>query len=317
MTTKTTEKTIKKETVSSAKTTKQSTKKTSRINWDNLYLDLPTHVTEALRTARVKPEQIITKTDGELMAINGITEKDVESIRLLYNTDTVKDAVVTPVVADESVGAIQESPIVTKKPLPPKKRGKKYKLMAKDIKKDEMYSIEDAVAKLQKLSQSTKLKTVELTINTRETGLRGELKLPHSTGKELKIAIFSDQVAKDVEAGKIDFSILLATPADMPKLARLAKILGPKGLMPNPKSGTVTDNPEKRAADLAAGGTLPYKTEAKFPIIHLALGKSTQDAKDLAENITEALKAIGVTRIKNAYLSCTHTPSMKLHLGTL
>ena len=292
----------------------------SGVIWKELYSDLPTHVADALREARLKPEQIVVKEDGELMAINGITEKDVESIRLLYNAETVKDAVVASVGVDPRVdpeSSTEVKPTETKKPLPPRKRGKKYKLMAKDIKKDEMYSIEDAVVKLQKLSQNTKLKTVELTINTRETGLRGELKLPHSTGKELKIAIFSDQVAKDVEAGKINFSILLATPADMPKLARLAKILGPKGLMPNPKSGTVTDNPEKRAADLAAGGTLPYKTEAKFPIIHLALGKSTQDTKSLVENINEALKSIGETKIKNAYLSCTHTPSMKLHLGTL
>jgi len=293
----------------------------TKINWKELYSDLPTHVADALREARLKPEQIVAKEDGELMAINGITEKDVDSIRLLYNAETIKDAVATSVGVDPRVDPKsikdEKSPFAVKKRLPPKKRGKKYKMMAKEIKKDEMYSIEDAVAKLQKISQNSKLKTVELTINTRETGLRGELKLPHSTGKELKIAIFSDQVAKDVEAGKINFSILLATPADMPKLARLAKILGPKGLMPNPKSGTVTENPEKRAADLAAGGTLPYKTEAKFPIIHLALGKSTQDAKDLAENISEALKAIGATRIKNAYLSCTHTPSMKLHLGTL
>jgi large subunit ribosomal protein L1 len=295
----------------------------TKIIWKELYTDLPTHIAEALRSARVKPEQIVAKADGELMAIEGIKEEDVNTIRAIYNTETAEGAKkveAEPVgeasAEGESVSAV-ESPKEVKKPNPPRKRGKKYKLMAKEIKSDEMYSIEDAVAKLQKLSQSTKLKTVELTINTRETGLRGELKLPHSTGKELKIAIFSDKVAKDVEAGKFDFSILLATPADMPKLARLAKILGPKGLMPNPKSGTVTDNPEKRAADLTAGGTLPYKTEAKFPIIHLALGKSTQDAKDLAENITEALKAIGATKIKNAYLSCTHTPSMKLHLGTL
>ncbi len=292
----------------------------TKIIWKELYTDLPTHIAEALRTARVKPEQIVAKTDGELMALEGIKEEDVNTIRAIYNTETAEGAKkteVAEVIPTEVEGSQATAELKPKKVIAPRKRGKKYKLMAKDIKKDEMYSIEDAVAKLQKLSQNTKLKTVELTINTRETGLRGELKLPHSTGKELKIAIFSDQIAKDVEAGKINFSILLATPADMPKLARLAKILGPKGLMPNPKSGTVTDNPEKRAADLAAGGTLPYKTEAKFPIIHLALGKSTQDAKDLAENITESLKVIGATRIKNAYLSCTHTPSMKLHLGTL
>ena len=291
----------------------------TKTNWKELYQDLPTHIAEALRTARIKPEQIVAKEDGELMAIEGIKEEDVTTIRAIYNTETAEGAQkIEEAIKEEAEPAKEEAKEEKpKKVAVPRKRGKKYKLMAKDIKKDEMYSIEDAVAKLQKLSQSTKLKTVELTINTRENGLRGELKLPHSTGKEVKIAIFSDKIAKDIEANKFDFSILLATPADMPKLARLAKVLGPKGLMPNPKSGTVTENPEKRAAELAAGGTLPYKTEAKFPIIHLALGKSTQDTKVLVENISEAIRAIGSTKIKSAYLSCTHTPSMKLHLGTL
>ncbi len=286
----------------------------TKIIWDNLYTNLPDHIAKALRTARLKPEQLITKEDGELMAIEGITQDDVNSIRALYNTESV-EPVSVDMADDKSVGAIQESPV--KKALPPRKRSPKYRKMVKEIKKDELYSIEDAVEKLAKLAKSTKLKTVELTLNTREVGLRGELKLPHSTGKEVKIAIFSDKVAEAIQTGKIDFEILLATPADMPKLAKFAKILGPKGLMPNPKSGTVTDHPEKRATELAAGGTLPYKTEAKFPIIHLALGPITQDGKDLADNITEALRSIGVTRIKNAYLSCTHTPSVKLHLGNL
>lgn len=289
----------------------------TKINWKELYNDLPTHVAKALRDARMKPEQIVVKEDGELMAIEGITEKDVESIRLLYNTDTVKDAVVTSPEAEMAKEEDSATPEKAKKVIAPRKRGKKYKSMVKEVKKGELYSIADAVEKLTKLAERTKLKTVELTLNTLDTGLRGELKLPHSTGKEVKISIFSDKLAAEVEKGKIDFSILLATPADMPKLARLAKILGPKGLMPNPKSGTVTENPEKRMAELTAGGTLPYKTEAKFPIIHLALGKITQDKKDLSENIAESLKGIGITKIKSAYLSCTHTPSVRLQLGTL
>ena len=288
----------------------------TKINWKELYQDLPTHVAKALRDARMKPEQIVVKEDGELMAIEGITEKDVESIRLLYNTDI---SVIADVGVERAQPAepVDSTPTPARTPLPPRKRGKKYKAMAKTIKKGELYEIAKAVEKLAKLAEKSKLKTVELTLNTIDTGLRGELKLPHSTGKEVKIAIFSDKVVADIEKGKFDFSIPLATPADMPKLARLAKVLGPKGLMPNPKSGTVTDNPEKRMAELTAGGTLPYKTEAKFPIIHLALGKITQDKKDLIENITESLRSIGITKIKSAYLACTHTPSFKLHLGTL
>jgi len=298
----------------------------TKTNWKEIYNDLPTHVAEALRAARIKPEQIVTKEDGELMAIEGIKEEDVNTIRAIYNSETAEGAKkteVAPVIPTDlpAVAGVEGSQtteeVKPKKVIAPRKRGKKYRLMSKEVKKGELYSIEDAVEKLSKLAGSTKLKTVELTLNTHDTGLRGELKLSHSTGKEIKIAIFSDKVASDIEKGKIDFSILLATPADMPKLARLAKILGPKGLMPNPKSGTVTENPEKRAAELTSGGTLPFKTEAKFPIIHLSLGKITQDKKDLAENIAEAIRGIGVTKIKSAYLSCTHTPSIKLAFSNL
>ncbi len=289
----------------------------TKINWKELYTDLPTHIGVALRNARIKPEQIVVKEDGELMAIEGITDKDVEAIRALYNTDTVKEAVVATPAEKAEAEAVMVEAEKPKKVIAPRQRGKKYKVMAKAVKKGELYSLEDAVTLLTKLAEKSKLKTVELTLNTVDTGLRGELKLPHSTGKEVKIEIFSDKLAAEIEKGKINFSILLATPADMPKLARLAKVLGPKGLMPNPKSGTVTENPEKRMAELTAGGTLPYKTEAKFPIIHLAFGKITQDKKDLVENLAEALRSIGVTKIKSAYLACTHTPSLKLHLGTL
>lgn len=289
----------------------------TKIIWDNLYTNLPDHIAKALRTARVKPEQLITKEDGELMALEGITQDDVNSIRALYsaeNPEAVAKATEDASIEEAVVEGVAAS---TKKALPPRKRSPKYKRMAKEVKKDELYSIEDAIVSLAKLAKATKLKTVELTLNTRETGLRGELKLPHSTGKEVKIAIFSDLVAADIQAGKIDFEILLATPADMAKLAKFAKVLGPKGLMPNPKSGTVTDHPEKRATELAAGGTLPYKTEAKFPIIHLALGSITQDGKDLADNVIESLRGVGLSKIKNAYLSCTHTPSVKLQISNI
>lgn len=291
----------------------------TKINWDSLYTDLPTHIAQALRTARLKPEQLITKEDGELMAIEGIKEEDVNTIRAIYSQDNIEGVKkATDEATMEEIEVVEGAPVTasTRKPLPPRKRSDKYKKMVKAVKKD-LYSVEDAVKTLSELAKSTKLKTVELTLNTRETGIRGEIKLPHSTGKEVKIAIFGDKVITDINAGKIDFEILLATPADMPKLARFAKILGPKGLMPNPKSGTVTDNPEKRLAELAAGGTLPYKTEAKFPIIHLALGKITQDSKDLVDNINEAIRSIGVSKIKNAYLACTHTPSVKLHISNI
>ena len=288
-----------------------------KIIWDNLYTDLPTHVAVALRTARLKPEQIILKEDGELMAIEGIKEEDLDSIRAIYNADSIAIPTKEEVKEAEAKEEVIEEAKKNARKVVARKRSNKYKTMAKAIKKDELYSVTNAVAILAKLSKASKLKTVELHLNTRETGLRGELKLPHSTGKDIKIAIFSDEVAAKITANNIDFDILLCTPADMPKIARFAKILGPKGLMPNPKSGTVTEHPEERAKQLAGGGTLPYKTEAKFPIIHLNLGSITQKNDDLVDNINEAIKSINVTKIKSAYLSCTHTPSVKLAISNI
>ena len=284
-----------------------------RTNWKEIYSNLPTHVAEALRAARLKPEQIIAKTDGELMAIEGIKEEDVNSIRAIYNADST----VTPVIAIPTEASGEAIPAPVKKVFAPRKRSGKYKTMAKQIKKEELYTVKDAVDILSKLAKATKLKTVELHLNMIETGLRGELKLPHSTGKDIKIAIFSDAIAAKITANTIDFDMLLCTPLDMPKIARYAKVLGPHGLMPNPKSGTVTEHPEERAKQLSAGGTLPYKTEAKFPIIHLNLGSITQKSEDLVDNINEALRSINVTKIKSAYLSCTHTPSVKLHFSNI
>jgi large subunit ribosomal protein L1 len=301
-----------------------------KINWDTLYNDLPTHVATALRTARIKPEQLITKTEGELMAIEGIKEEDVTSIRAIYNAENITSinkalniATKAEIAAEAAVEAAKEDEsaeeeVVEKKaPKAARVRSARYQRMLKTVNKDQSYLVSEAVEKLALLAKSSKLKTVELNINTRDTGIRGEAKLPHSTGKEVKIAIFSDEVAEKITKGTIDFDILLATPADMPKLAKFAKVLGPKGIMPNPRNGTVTPDPIKRSAELSAGGTLPYKTEGKFPIIHLSMGPITQDKSDLTDNINEALRSIGIAKIKTAYISCTHTPSVKLSFGAI
>ncbi|HEX9007700.1 MAG TPA: hypothetical protein VF837_00365, partial [Patescibacteria group bacterium] len=272
----------------------------TKINWKDLYNDLPTHVAEALRAARVKPEQIVAKTDGELMSIEGIKEEDINSIRVLYNEDTLKNITVsTPeaaeIIAEEAAAEGEVEEVKAKRaPKPAKKRSTRYTNMKKLVDHDQTYTVVEAVKKLSEMTKSGKMKTVELHINTRDTGIRGEIKLPHSTGKEVKIAIFSDEIASKIQNNAIDFDMLLATPADMPKLAKFAKVLGPKGIMPNPRNGTITPDPEKRAAELAAGGTLPYKTEGKFPIIHLALGSINQPQSDLVDNINETLRSIGV-----------------------
>src|SRR6188768_4220519 len=110
----------------------------TKIIWDNLYTNLPDHIAKALRTARIKPEQLITKEDGELMAIEGITQDDVNSIRALYSAENPE--AVAQATEDASIEeAVAEGAAPTKKALPPRKRSPKYKRMAKEVKKDELY----------------------------------------------------------------------------------------------------------------------------------------------------------------------------------
>ena len=133
----------------------------------------------------------------------------------------------------------------------------------------------------------------------------------------IRIEIFSDQTVTALNNNQFNFDVLLATPADMPKLAKYAKVLGPKGLMPNPKNGTVVTDPAARAKQMSSGATVAFKSEPKFPIIHLSLGKTSQKAEELTANLTTILREIGVTKIKSAYLTSTQTPSLKLDLSSL
>ena len=99
----------------------------------------------------------------------------------------------------------------------------------------------------------------------------------------------------------------------MPKLARVARILGPKGLMPNPKTGTVTETPEKRVKELSQG-QVNFKTEPDQPIIHMVVGKVSFEDKKLVENIQAVLEAVGRGKIAKATLAATMSPGIKLAL---
>jgi large subunit ribosomal protein L1 len=121
---------------------------------------------------------------------------------------------------------------------------------------------------------------------------------------------------KKIETGTIDFDVLLATPDAMPKLARVARILGPRGLMPNPKSGTVTTKPEEVAKKFQ-GGQINFKTEAKFPILHMIVGKLSFGEAKLSENIKTAIAAVETRNIRNVTIKSTMSPGMKLDVASL
>lgn len=191
-------------------------------------------------------------------------------------------------------------------------RGKKYKAIGEKIDKNNVYSIEEAV-KLMKDNKIAKFdESVEIHVKTNvdpkkgDQQVRATVVLPHGTGKSKRIAVITSTSEKDAkEAGadlvggeemidkimkKIDFDILVATPEMMPKLAKVAKILGPKGLMPNPKTETVTTK-IKETVEALKKGKAAFKNDDTANV-HQVVGKLSFDDAKLIENIKTFIEAV-------------------------
>ncbi|MBU1034139.1 50S ribosomal protein L1 [Patescibacteria group bacterium] len=191
-----------------------------------------------------------------------------------------------------------------------KVRGKKYQAVRSQLDKSKFYTAKEAVELVKKLSYTKFVGSVEAHIVVREIGDSVNIALPHSTGKSVKVIVVDAQVLSDIEAGKIDFDILVAAPEFMPKLARFAKVLGPKGLMPNPKSGTLTPNPELKKKELEAG-KFSLKTEKKAPLMHLIIGKTDMKSADLLANIEALVKALK-GKILKLSIAASMSPGVKV-----
>ncbi len=233
---------------------------------------------------------------------------------------------VTPKVVEEKV-------VKTTKPTKPgkaKPRSKKYQELTRDLDRSKTYPLSEAVDMVKKMSYSKFNATLDAHINTAQTGIRGLVSLPYASGKQLRILAFgpsktpqkegvifgSDEAIEELNKGKVNFDLVITTPEWMPKLAKVARILGPRGLMPNPKNGTITDDINKAIEGFQAGKT-EYKTEAKAPIIHIALGKIDQPTEELSANIKMLIQTVGKTRIKKISLSPTMGPSVKADLASI
>ena len=223
------------------------------------------------------------------------------------------------------------------------KRGKKYVEAAKLIDRATLYSAEEAVALVKKASTAKFDETVEAHIRTGCDGrhadqqIRGAVVLPHGTGKEVKVLVFA-KGAKATEAeaagadfvgaeelipkiqndGWFDFDVVVATPDMMGVVGRLGRVLGPKGLMPNPKAGTVTMDVAKAIADIKAG-KIEYRLD-KTNIVHVPVGKVSFSEEQLADNFKAVMDAIVKAKpaavkgqyIKNITLASTMGPGVKV-----
>lgn len=193
-------------------------------------------------------------------------------------------------------------------------RGKKYLEAKKLLDSSKLYPLKEAIIILKMMKLVKFDQSVELHLVADKTSLKGEVELPFSTGKIVRVKIADDAVLSDLEKGKIEFDVLVTHPSFMPKLAKFAKVLGPKGLMPNPKAGTVSTKPEDVVKKFEKG-MLRWKTEAKFPLVHQMIGKISNEEKNLVANAEKFLNAVGKTHIKNAFIKTTMSPSVKIEIS--
>jgi len=188
-------------------------------------------------------------------------------------------------------------------------RGKKYRAVITEVDKTHTYPLAEAVALAKKVSTAS-FGSLELHVKVVGDAIRGTVTLPHGNGKVRNVVVASDEVLDQLAAGKMDFDVLIATPAFMPKLAKFAKILGPKGLMPSPKAGTVTDNPEATIQEINSG-RVEYRTD-KSGVLHMGVGKLSFTDEQLAENIRVVLTALTGTKIKSISVAPTMGPGVRV-----
>lgn len=233
-----------------------------------------------------------------------------------------------------------DKPKKAQKPGKAKPRSKKYQEVSKDLDRSKSYPVPEAIDMVKKLSYSGFNATLEAHINTIQTGIRGLVSLPFSSGKKLRILVFgpstslgvksgaesagttilgTDDVIEEINKGKLDFDLVITTPEWMSKLAKVARILGPRGLMPNPKNGTITSGEAglKKAVEGFQAGKTEYKTEPKAPVIHLGLGKLDQPTEELSANVKTLVQTLGKTKVKQVKLAPTMGPSVKVDLGSI
>jgi len=228
-----------------------------------------------------------------------------------------------------------------------KKISKRKQALLEKIDKNKKYSIQEAIKTVKDLKSAKFDETVEIALNLNvdprhaDQMIRSSVVLPHGTGKKVRVAVFAkgdkideakeagadiigdDELLKQIQEGNIDFDIVIATPDMMGVLGRVARVLGPKGLMPNPKVGTVTPNVAE-AVKNAKGGQVNFRTDKKGNI-HAGIGKVSFDEKHIEENLKVFVEKINKLKpasakgryILNGALSLTMSPSVTLDTAEL
>jgi len=228
-----------------------------------------------------------------------------------------------------------------------KKTPKRIAALQQKIDVDKNYTLSEGMALVRELKSAKFDETVEICVQLNvdprhaDQMVRGAVVLPKGTGKTVRVAVFAknqkaeeakaagadvvgdDDLAEEIKNGRLDFDIVIATPDTMGIIGKIGKILGPKGLMPNPKTGTVTMDVAK-AVQNAKSGQVNFRVDKKGNV-HAGIGKVSFTTEDLLENANELIRTLNRLKpagvkgryIKGAYLSLTQSPSVKLEPSEL
>ncbi|MBV45091.1 MAG: 50S ribosomal protein L1 [Rhodobiaceae bacterium] len=217
------------------------------------------------------------------------------------------------------------------------KRSKRYNENMGKAEENKMYDLADALTIIQESSNPKFDETIDISLNLNidpsqsDQSVRGMINLPNGIGKDIRVAVFakgekideaksagadivgSEELIEEISSGKIDFDRCISTPEMMPTVGKLGQVLGPKGLMPNPKLGTVT-NDVKSAVELAKSGSVEFRAE-KSGIVHAGIGKVSFSKDALRQNILEFVNAVKKEKPNTAKGSFLKKVSLSSSMG--
>ncbi|TSC93762.1 MAG: large subunit ribosomal protein L1 [Candidatus Berkelbacteria bacterium Athens1014_28] len=240
------------------------------------------------------------------------SEEIIDESTVKKEVEEAKKEIAKDEVETEGEKTEKKKPKIGKKHL----RGKKYILQNNKIDREKVYSCDDAVDLVIKTAKVKFDATIELHARLSVDGIRGTLSLPAGAAKEKKVVEVTekniDEFIAKTKSSEFDFDILVATPQVMPKLAQVAKILGPKGLMPSLKSGTVVEDTAVAIAEIKSG-KIEYKQDEKKNL-HLAIAKVSFGKDKIAENLNTVLKVLPKNKVVSLFLTSTMGPSVKMEI---
>lgn len=307
----------------------------------NTIAEIETAIAGAGKKAAVKDEEVVAERKAETAKAGKRSAKAAEEAEEKAEKEAKKAAHdTTPNDPDAVEGKKKGAAPKTRSKL--ERRGKNYRKIAELVDANKVYTLAEALELATKTNPSKMDASVELHIRLgvdprqADQNVRSTVVLPHGTGKNVRVAVFApeadvakakkagadiagdDDFTKLLEKGELNFDVLIATPAYMPKLGKYARLLGPKGLMPNPKSGTVATDVEKAVKE-AKAGKVEYRVD-KQAIVHLSVGKVSFGTVKLAENAKAFFSSLQSQKpsslkgvfVKSTAMSTTMGPGIKV-----